>query len=150
MYQPLLEEDQVQIHLDLPDAAPIIQGDQARLTQCVSNLLNNACRYTPTGGQISVSLDQANGWIQLSVKDTGIGISPEHLPHIFERFYRVDPARNRATGGTGLGLAITKALVEAHGGKITAVSEGEKQGSDFMIKLPVAPPDPMQENGSKI
>ncbi len=150
MYQPLLEEDQVQINLDLPDAAPIIQGDQARLTQCVSNLLNNACRYTPSGGEISVSLEQANGWIQLSVKDTGIGIPPEHLPHIFERFYRVDPARNRATGGTGLGLAITKALVEAHQGEITAVSAGEERGSDFIIKLPVAPSEQIQETGSRI
>jgi two-component system sensor histidine kinase BaeS len=103
----------------------------------LGNLVGNALRYTPPGGQVTVSAFAADGLATISVGDTGAGISPEHLPHIFDRFYRADPSRSRETGGSGLGLAITRHLVEAHGGTIEARST-EGAGSTFTIRLPLA------------
>lgn len=136
VYAPLLEENEVKLDLELPDHSPEIIGDRTRLNQCFSNLLNNAIRYTPPGGRITVELSFTPNWAHLSVADTGIGIASKHLPYIFDRFYRVDSARNRETGGTGLGLAITQALVKAHGGEITVESAGENDGSKFTLILP--------------
>lgn len=137
LYAPLLEDEQLSLDIKTRGAPPSIEGDRARLTQCLSNLINNAIRYTPKGGTITIELSREEGHAYLSVSDTGIGISPDHLPRIFDRFYRVDPARNRDTGGSGLGLAITKAIIEAHGGEISADSAGENKGSEFSIKLPL-------------
>src|SRR3972149_736231 len=100
-----------------------ITGDAYRLKQLLSNLVNNAIKYTPEGGTITLSLFREGEWACLEVSDTGIGIPPEHLPHMFDRFYRVDKARSRAGGGTGLGLAIVKGIAEQHGGKGFLVSE---------------------------
>lgn len=137
IYQPIFDDQGVSLELDLYQDIPDVQGDCARITQCLNNLLNNALRHTPEGGKVSISLLQQDGRVNIIVKDTGAGIDEDHLPHVFDRFYRVDPDRNRRTGGTGLGLAITQALVHAHGGEITAASSGKDQGSEFMIKLPV-------------
>jgi signal transduction histidine kinase len=111
-----------------------VKGDAHKLDQLVGNLVGNAIKYTPEGGTITLSLFQDGEWARLDVADTGIGISPEHLPHIFDRFYRVDRARSRAGGGTGLGLAIVKGIALQHGGKVTVTSETGK-GSTFTVWL---------------
>ena len=116
---------------------PYCAIDSRRVSQILHNLLNNAVAYTPTGGTITVTAKRDNKWVEVSVIDTGEGISAEELPNIFERFYRVDKSRTRATGGHGLGLTIAKRLVEAHGGKITVQSEPGK-GSRFQFTVPVA------------
>lgn len=116
----------------------VISGDEDRLKQLLLNLVDNAVKYTPEGGQVSLSLTQDAGWAHLTVADTGIGIPPEDLAHIFDRFYRVDKARNRAQGGSGLGLAIAKWVVQAHGGNIQVQSTVGK-GTTFMVTLPVVP-----------
>jgi two-component system sensor histidine kinase BaeS len=112
--------------------------DQERIGQVLGNLLDNALRHTSAGGTVTVSATTSRraGSLTVSVADSGDGIPAEHLPHVFERFYRVDAARDRAQGGSGIGLAIAKALVEAHGGQLTAASPGTGQGSAFRILLP--------------
>jgi signal transduction histidine kinase len=114
-------------------------GDPGNLTQLVMNLLGNAARYTDQGGA-RVELISGDGRAYLVVSDTGIGIPPEHLQRIFERFYRVDKGRSRAAGGTGLGLAIARWVVDAHGGTISAES-AVGRGSVFRVTLPLAPTD---------
>jgi len=111
-----------------------VKGDAHKLDQLVWNLVSNAVKYTPDGGTITLSLFQEGDWARLEVTDTGIGIPPEHLPHIFDRFYRVDKARSRAGGGTGLGLAIVKGIAEQHGGRVSVISEPGK-GSTFTVWL---------------
>ena len=108
--------------------------------QVLGNLLDIALRHTPAGGAVHlrVALPDA-GWVELRVSDTGEGIAAEHLPHVFERFYRADPARGRRRGGSGIGLTISRALVEAHGGGISVTSAGPGQGATFTVRLPVAP-----------
>ena len=137
IYQPIFDDQGKTLELDLQVDMPEVQGDCARITQCLNNLLNNALRHTSDGGKITISLQEQAGWAAVSVRDDGTGIEQEHLPLVFDRFYRVDLDRNRATGGSGLGLAITKALVQAHGGKISAASPGKGLGSEFTIKLPI-------------
>jgi two-component system sensor histidine kinase BaeS len=126
----------IHLTLDSPEELPLIQADPDRLEQVVRNLLNNAFHYTPEGGNVTVKLVSDNDGITASVKDNGAGIPPESLPHIFERFYRVDQSRNRRTGGSGLGLAIVKQLVEAHGGRVWVTSQ-VGQGSTFYFRLPL-------------
>ena len=112
------------VELELAKTVPaMIEGDDSRLRQMVRNLLDNAIKYTPGGGKVSVELAQANGNFELRVSDNGIGIPHEDLPHIFDRFYRADKARTRAEGGTGLGLSIVKQVAEGHGGSVTVSSE---------------------------
>ena len=114
----------------------VVEGDEARLRELFMNLLNNAVRYTPSPGTISVSLRREGQMAVVAVKDTGIGIPAEDMPFIFERFYRVDKARSRTEGGTGLGLAISKHIAEAHGGKIQVESQ-VGVGSTFSVWLPL-------------
>jgi len=121
--------------VDCPDTIPPILADASRIQQVVVNLLHNAIKFTPQGGQITISAAQQPQAVLFSVKDTGMGISPEDLPRIFERFYKVD--RSRASSGTGLGLAIALYIVEAHAGKIWAESE-VNQGSTFYFTIPLA------------
>ena len=116
---------------------PNVEGDAIRIRQVISNLLNNALRHTSGGGTIQLSLAQIANRIEISVQDSGEGIEANYLPHLFDRFYRVDPSRSRESGGTGLGLAIAKALVEAHGGSISAESGGPGNGSTFKIVFPI-------------
>ncbi len=136
-YTPIVEAEGISVHLALDDSTPTIQADRARLTPCLQNLLNNAIRHTPSGGEITVELACEAKLVHLRVRDSGQGIAPEYLPYVFGRFYRADPARSRDTGGSGLGLAIVKAIVEAHGGQVTAASEGVGHGSTFTIQLPI-------------
>jgi two-component system OmpR family sensor kinase len=112
-----------------------VRGDPDRLRQLLANLLDNAVRYTPSGGRVSVAVARDGARACIAVEDTGVGIEPRHLPRIFDRFYRVDPARGRATGGTGLGLAIVKHVAETHGGQVRAESELGR-GTRFTVTLP--------------
>jgi len=115
----------------------IVEGDRARIKQVVVNLLDNAIKYTASGGKINVRVAAQNGKAVLEVLDTGIGISAEASPHIFERFYRVDKARSRDLGGAGLGLSIVKSICTAHGGHVEVQSK-EGEGSRFIVELPLA------------
>jgi two-component system OmpR family sensor kinase len=121
---------------ETPDAA-VVKGDRDRLGQLVWNLVENALKYTPAGGRITISLRNFGRLVELSVADSGIGISPEHLPRIFERFYRVDRSRSRAQGSTGLGLSIVRQVAEAHGGQVRVRSE-PGVGTTFAVVLPTA------------
>ena len=123
----------------VPADLPTVQADSDRIIQVLINLLGNALRYTPPEGAVRVSAEQSDGAVAFHVADSGIGITPEHLPQLFERFYRVDKARSRALGGSGIGLTIAKALVQAHDGQIWAESPGAGKGATFSFSLPVTP-----------
>jgi signal transduction histidine kinase len=118
------------------------------LTQLVLNLLDNALRHTPGGGRVTLTLSQDPGGCLLQVADSGEGIAPEHLPHLFERFYRADHARSRETGGTGLGLAICNWVASAHGGRLQIESE-IGQGTTVSLWLPTTTPDFITEADSE-
>ena len=128
-----------QLVLDVAPEAAAVTADPVAIRQMLGNLIENAVRYTPAGGTITIFSRSADGAVVLGVRDTGSGIPREHLPRIFERFYRVDPARSRAAGGTGLGLAIVKHLVEAHGGHVRAESEAGR-GTSISLSLPSSQP----------
>jgi two-component system phosphate regulon sensor histidine kinase PhoR len=117
------DSHRVELVLDLAPDAAAIQADLDALRQVLTNLMDNSLRYTPDGGRIVCRTRRTAGSVALSIRDNGSGITREHLPRIFERFYRADKSRSREEGGTGLGLAIVKHLVEAHGGRVTAESE---------------------------
>jgi len=119
-----------------PSAGPV-SGDPGRLQQVVWNLLSNAVKFTPRGGKIQVLLERVNSHVEIAVADTGVGMSAEVLPHIFERFHQADGSTTRRYGGLGLGLSIVKHLVELHGGRVHAKSAGEGKGATFVVHLPV-------------
>jgi two-component system sensor histidine kinase BaeS len=127
---------ELNVTTDIPDDLPLVDIDALRIRQVLNNLINNAVVHTGKGGSITVGGKQQDNKILISVIDTGEGIPSEDLPLIFERFYRVDKSRARATGGSGLGLTIAKRLVEAHGGTIGVVSEVGK-GSTFTFSIPI-------------
>jgi signal transduction histidine kinase len=135
---PAAELQEVTLTADLPDDLPQVQADPDRVAQILRNLVLNALRHTPANGSVTVSATPVDNTVQIAVTDTGEGIDPADLPHIFERFWRVDPARARP-GGTGLGLSIASSLVAAHGGRIWAEST-LGQGSTFRFTLPLCPP----------
>jgi signal transduction histidine kinase len=114
----------------------ILQADRARLKQVIVNLLDNAIKYTPSGGRIDVRVEKRDGEAILEVADNGIGISSDALPCLFERFYRVDKARSRELGGAGLGLSIVKSICAAHNGRVEARSK-EGEGTLFTVALPI-------------
>ncbi|HLN63281.1 MAG TPA: ATP-binding protein, partial [Symbiobacteriaceae bacterium] len=125
----------VDLRIEVSSDLPAIQGDPGRLAQVMLNLVDNALKYTPAGGSVTVAAEDLGQSVRVKVIDTGAGIPKIDLPRLFERFYRVDKARSRATGGTGLGLSIVKHIVEAHGGSVGVESEiGE--GSTFYFTLP--------------
>lgn len=125
----------IKVELATPNDLPLVWADADRTAQVMRNLLSNAFRYTPEGGQVTVRLTPQRDGITVSVRDTGVGIPAEELPYIFERFYRVDRSRTRRTGGSGLGLAIVKQLIEAQGGHVSVESVVGK-GSTFFFYLP--------------
>jgi len=112
-----------------------INADKDKVSQILVNIISNSLKYTPDGGKIEITVTGGEKDVQISIKDSGIGIAPSDLPYIFERFYRADKSRSRASGGSGIGLAIVKSLVEAHGGTITVKSE-MGMGSEFFVLLP--------------
>lgn len=138
-FQPQFSADAMTLELALPPTLPWVWADPDRLEQVLINLLANAFRYTPSGGRVTLSVQVNNDRLRISVADTGIGISPEHLSHLFERFYRVDKSRTRTSGGSGIGLTIARHLVYAQGGEIWAESAGPGCGATFHFTLPLAP-----------
>lgn len=126
----------VALIFDAANPLPEVWVDPLRLAQVIGNLLDNALRHTPARGRVEVDAAAKPGEVIITVRDNGDGIAAEHLPHVFERFYRADVARDRSHGGAGIGLAIAKALTEAHSGRITAASRGPGMGSTFTIELP--------------
>ena len=131
-------EHGLSLNVELPPGLPEVQADPERAIQVLTNLVTNALRYTPPPGEIAVRVAAENGVVRFEVSDSGIGIAPEHLPRVFERFYRVDKSRSRASGGAGVGLTIAQALAETMGGRISARSPGPGRGSTFTLELPTA------------
>jgi signal transduction histidine kinase len=136
-WQPQLTAGEISLSLEVPDELPSVNIDWQRVNEVLHNILENAVAHTGKGGTIKIAASRKGKWVEVSVTDTGEGIPAEDLPHIFERFYRVDKSRARATGGSGLGLTIAKRLVEANGGTI-AVQSKLGDGSRFSFTLPVA------------
>jgi histidine kinase len=158
---PQFEDKQIDVATRIQDHLPPARADADRVTQVLTNLLGNALQYTPAGGKLVVSMSAVKSsqleaqipglgesgqqnWLLVSVQDSGIGLAPEHIAHVFERFYRVDKSRSRASGGSGIGLAISRSLVQAHGGSIWARSAGAGQGSTFSFTLPQADRNSLQ------
>jgi len=136
---PHSESKRISLNLELAPDLPHVLADEDRAVQVLTNLTGNALHYTPEGGRITISAKQVGNEVQIAVRDTGIGIPPEHLSHIFDRFYRVDKSRPRQSGGgSGIGLTIARVLIEAHGGRIWAESTGNGQGSTFTFTLTIA------------
>jgi histidine kinase len=138
-FEPQFAAQHIELVLGTTDTLPSVYADPDRVDQILINLLTNALRYTPSGGKVTLCarpLREDDTMMVISVEDTGIGIAPEHLPHLFERFYRVDKSRARASGGSGVGLTIARHLVYAQGGDIWAVSSGTGRGSKFHFTLP--------------
>jgi signal transduction histidine kinase len=135
--QPAAQAKEVSIVPVLGEVPGTVRGDPARLQQVVCNLLSNAIKFTPQGGRIDVELAMSGDQVQISVADTGQGIKPEFLPHVFDRFRQEDGSISRRHGGLGLGLAIVRHLVELHSGTVEALSEGEGHGARFVVRLPV-------------
>ena len=128
------------VHLTIGDIdQALVTGDRDRLKQLLLNLVSNALKYTPEGGRVTLALTRIKDWARLVVSDTGVGIPPDELPHIFDRFYRVDKARTRTQGGAGLGLAIAQRIAQVHSGRLEAASDGATgRGSTFSLWLPLA------------
>ena len=140
-FRPLIEEKQLEIRPELLGRLPKTQADRTRITQALNNLVNNAIRHTPKGGTITMQAEQVADKLEIRIKDTGEGIEPHHLPHVFDRFYRADESRQRHedAGGSGLGLPIARAVIESHGGELFVASDGLNRGSQFTIQLPIPP-----------
>lgn len=136
VFKPVATAKQIELQVELLGAMPIIEVDTARMRQVLHNLFDNALRHTPGNGRIHITIEQTEDGLQIKVTDSGAGIKPEDMPHVFDRFYRADSARSREQGSAGLGLAIVRAIVEAHGGIVTVTSPGQGQGSTFTLTLP--------------
>jgi signal transduction histidine kinase len=136
LYQYQAQRKNITLDLEIPSPLPTIEVDPGRMTQVLTNILDNALRHTPEGGRISLSGREAKDRVELSVQDSGLGLKADDIERIFDRFYRTDSARQRGDGGSGLGLAIAKSIVQAHGGQLSAQSEAGK-GLRITITLPV-------------
>ena len=132
------EEKGVALEAAVRAGLPLVLADEDRVGQVLLNLVGNALQYTPAGGRVCLHVVGEANRVRLAVEDTGIGLSPDHLPHVTDRFYRVDKSRSRAGGGSGIGLTIARHLVEAHGGELAAASDGLGHGSTFSFTLPAA------------
>jgi len=135
-FKPRFRKKGIIFSAKTPSDLPEVKADKNRLVQIIVNLLNNAISYTQDGGKVEISAKPVNGYIEVEISDTGIGIPEKDIPHIFERFYRGDKSRSRETGGTGIGLAIVKELVQAHGGEISVKSD-EGRGATFSFTMPI-------------
>jgi PAS domain S-box-containing protein len=144
--QPAADAKGVRLQTIIDPRVGPVSGDPGRLQQVVWNLVSNAVKFTPKKGRVQVRLERVNSHVEIVVSDTGIGIRPDFLPYVFERFRQAEVGPTRKTGGLGLGLAIVRHIVEMHGGTVDAVSEGEGKGSTFRVRLPVmiVHPEPLQ------
>jgi histidine kinase len=136
--QPQWHAQAVEVDVEVPSTAVIVYADSDRVTQILLNLVGNALAYTPEGNQILLSIIIEDRYARTTVQDSGIGIDPEQLPYLFERFFRADRSRARSSGGSGIGLTISRHLAWAMGGELTAASEGAGKGSTFSFTLPMA------------
>jgi PAS domain S-box-containing protein len=136
MNRPLLEARGHHLETHGLAQQQMLRGDSTRLTQVVSNLINNAAKYTEAGGRISVSLERAGGWLTIRIADNGVGMSPQIMPHVFNLFLQAERSLDRSLGGLGIGLSVVKRLTELHGGTVEAYSAGERMGSEFVVRLP--------------
>jgi signal transduction histidine kinase/DNA-binding response OmpR family regulator len=136
--RPLIDEREHEFSVVLPASPVSVKGDMVRLAQVLSNLLNNAAKYTGRAGKISLVVDREGDEVLFRVRDNGIGIAPEMLPHVFDLFTQADRSLDRSQGGLGIGLTLVRRLVELHGGGVHASSAGANQGSEFVIRLPVS------------
>jgi PAS domain S-box-containing protein len=136
--RPLIDDVGHQLAIALPSTPVLLNADPVRLAQIIGNLLTNAAKYTPPGGQIWLTGRRKDGGVELSVRDTGLGIPADMLPHVFDMFAQVESSLSHARGGLGLGLALARKLVELHGGRIEVQSAGHGQGSEFVVWLPTA------------
>jgi two-component system sensor histidine kinase BaeS len=144
--RPRFDEKNVSLSVGHVPGLPLVHVDPKRIGQVLRNLLANAVAYTPEGGSVRLSAEASAEAVTICVQDTGVGIAPEHLPNVFERFYRADSSRARATGGAGIGLAIVRQIVEAHGGAIT-VQSTPGHGTTFRFSLPSLLPLPVRGEG---
>ena len=140
--RPALEDGRHQFTLSLPAEPVVVHADFVRLAQVIANLLNNAAKYTDTGGRISLAAERDGSEAVVRVRDNGIGIAAETMPRLFEMFAQAEESVGRSRGGLGIGLALSRSLVELHGGRIEARSPGRGQGSEFIVRLPAAPSAP--------
>ncbi|WP_020160968.1 hybrid sensor histidine kinase/response regulator [Methylobacter marinus] len=140
--QPLMEAHRHEFSVHLPPEPVIVEGDLVRLSQVVSNLINNAAKYTDEEGCITLTVERGDNEIFIRVRDNGRGIDPSALPGLFQLFYQVDRTIDRSEGGLGIGLALVKSLVTMHGGEVWAISEGRGKGSEFVVRLPCLPQAP--------
>ena len=140
--RPLIERNGHELAVTLPTRPVYINGDSVRLTQAFTNLLNNAAKYTEHAGRIWLTAERQGGEVVVQVKDTGVGIPPERLPHIFEMFYQADRSFDRSKGGLGIGLSLVRGVVELHGGRVDVRSAGVGKGSEFTVRLPVLVEEP--------
>ena len=151
--RPVIDEKSHELTITLPPEPTYLDADPTRLSQIISNLLHNAAKYTEKLGHIWLTAERQNGEVVLSIRDTGIGIPVEHLPHLFQMFSQVTSALERSPGGLGVGLALVRGLVELHGGRIEAHSAGIGKGSEFIVRLPTldaplpAPQEPVANDG---
>jgi signal transduction histidine kinase len=136
--RPLIEAARLRLELALPARPLSVEGDAVRLAQVLSNLLNNAAKFTPAGGEIRVRASSDGTNAVVSVRDTGEGIAPEFLPSVFEPFAQAEPSGTRDRSGLGIGLTLVQRLVDLHGGSVEARSEGCGLGSEFVVRLPLA------------
>ncbi len=136
--RPVIEASGHELTVRQPDEPLLVEADVARLVQVFSNLLNNAAKYTERGGRITLTVERQGSDAVVNVQDTGVGISAEHLPHVFEMFAQVDRSIDRSQGGLGIGLTLVKRLTELHGGSVSAHSDGPNKGSVFSVRLPLA------------
>jgi len=139
--EPTARTKDVSVALNLARDVPAVLGDPHRLQQAIWNLVSNAVKFTGRGGQVAVDIVRAGWGIEISVRNSGVGIAPEVLPHIFERFVQADSSNTRAHAGLGLGLSIVRHIVELHGGTVSALSDGLGRGATFRMLLPAAPAD---------
>jgi CheY-like chemotaxis protein/two-component sensor histidine kinase len=147
-FQPFIEEQRHALSLVLPASPIYVDGDSGRLSQVITNLIENAAKYTDPGGQITVTVEQRNDEVVLCVRDSGIGIVAEDLERVFEKFTKSPNALANATGGLGLGLSLVRRILELHRGDIKATSGGLEKGSEFVVTLPVATNDADNQTGA--
>ena len=148
--QPLLEQKKQRLELNTGTPDLFVRGDPVRLSQVVGNLLHNAAKYTGEGGRITLTTRANDGRAEICVRDSGIGISADSIPHIFELFTQIPSERVSTSGGLGIGLALVRALVELHGGEIIAASDGLDRGSEFTVRLPLFASEPAVSGAAKI
>jgi PAS domain S-box-containing protein len=148
--RPLIRLRKHHMHLQLPEQPVLLEADVTRLSQVISNLLNNAAKYTDEGGHIQLAAAVDNGIVTIRVRDTGLGIDPQLLPHIFDLFTQAERTPDRSEGGLGIGLTLVKRLVELHGGTVEALSEGLGSGAEFIVRLPVIASTAAQPAAGKV